>query len=171
MATVQALIKNTHNFITLYMLEYKPGLLFPSWLLRPGFKTRMACKWDRHLFMQYCADSWLHGARSARAAIQQPLQIDSLPPLQPLPYRNAFRFWTIGLTNVTVAATESLYSFAIAIASATKTTPQIIPQNNRCHAPSEAPGLYLRPGFYFLKTLANSWLLNETGVYLGEASI
>jgi hypothetical protein len=30
-----------------YMLEYKPGLLFPSRLSRPGFKTRPAFK---HLF-------------------------------------------------------------------------------------------------------------------------
>ena len=42
---------------------------------------------------------------------------------------------------------------------------------NRCHTPSEAPGLYLRPSVYFLKILTKSCLLNETSIYLGEASI
>ena len=37
--------------------------------------------------------------------------------------------------------------------------------------PLEAPGLDLKPGVYFLETLANPQLLNETGVYLGETSI
>ena len=46
------------------MLEYKPGLLFPSWLSKPSFKIRLAFKWDWRLFMPYHADSWLRGAHS-----------------------------------------------------------------------------------------------------------
>ena len=30
----------------LYLLEYKPGLLFPSWLWTPDIKTRPAFIWD-----------------------------------------------------------------------------------------------------------------------------
>ena len=40
-----------------------------------------------------------------------------------------------------------------------------------CHTPLKVPGIYFRPGVYFLETLVNSRLLNETGGYLGEASI
>ena len=50
-------------------------------------------------------------------------------------------------------------------------TTETTPPANRYHAPLEAPSLYLRPGVHLLETLVNSRLLNETGVYLGEASI
>ena len=42
---------------------------------------------------------------------------------------------------------------------------------DRCHAFLEASVLFLRSSVYFLEILVNPWLLNETGVYLGEASI
>ena len=50
-------------------------------------------------------------------------------------------------------------------------TTETTPPANRYYAPLEAPSLYLRPGVHLLETLVNSQLLNETGVYLGEASI
>ena len=85
---------------------------------------------------------------------------------------NNFHFWTIWLIKLIGAAAERRHSFAQAIArSDTKTTPQTIGSRNRCHAPSKTSGLYLRPDVYFFEMLANPRLLNETGVYLREASI
>jgi hypothetical protein len=76
------------------------------------------------------------------------------------------------LTKLIGVAAERPHSFAQAIArSDTKTTPQTIGLHNRCHAPSKASGLLLRPDVYFFETLANPRLLNETGIYLREASI
>ena len=42
----------TYTYVYMYytiLLEYKPRLLFPSWLQRPGVKTRPAFIRDRHL--------------------------------------------------------------------------------------------------------------------------
>ena len=41
-STALTCFRENPEMYVLYLLEYKPGLLFPSWLWRPGVKTRLA---------------------------------------------------------------------------------------------------------------------------------
>jgi hypothetical protein len=107
-----------------YILGYKPGLLFPSPLSILSFKTRLAFKRDRCLFVQYRASSWPHERTQPRpgrkSVIQQPLLERVSATSIAFSLSNA---WAIGLTKLTGADAEHPYSFVHAIASAhTKTT-------------------------------------------------
>ena len=122
-----------------YLLEYKPGVLFPFWLLRLGFKMRLA-------FFYICSTMLAPGC------LRGTYNIGNI-------YSSLFRttlcfLYSLYLVEMPFvsgsaeAAAEGLHSFAHVIPSMTsKIVPPANSQHGKCHTPSEAPGLYLRPGF------------------------